>query len=134
MKRFIVAAALVLTSLVSFTAAAGDVFIPNTVVDRNDHSQNFWCQASDLGSTVCSMVSVSDDSEYVLVKDMPGSACGDDSFGVINTSDGVGENIEYDGGDCRGGVKAHFVRSTANGQLYVQVYKGKKILGNYPVH
>ncbi|ANZ48766.1 hypothetical protein BIZ83_gp087 [Erwinia phage vB_EamM_ChrisDB] len=134
MKRFIVAAVFALTSLVAFSAAAVDVFIPNNVVDRNDHNQQYWCQAEDLKTSMCSLVSVSDDTNYVLIKDLPGVACEDNSFGVINTVDGVGENIEYDGGQCKGDVKARFVRGTANGQLYVQIYNSKKVIGNYPVH
>lgn len=134
MKRFIVAAVFALTSLVTFSAAAENVLMPPKVVDRNDHNQDYWCQGSDLGSTVCSVVAVSDDLYYVLIKDMPGNACEDYNFGVINTVEGVGENIEYDGGECKGGINARFVRGTENGQLYVQVYNSKKVLGNYPVH
>lgn len=134
MKRFIVAAVFALASLVSSTVAAVDVLMPPHIVDREDHATDFWCQPSDIGTTVCTLVSASDDGEYVLVKDLPGSACGDNSFGLINTNEGTGMNINYDGGDCRGGVNARFVRSTENGQLYVQVYSGKKIFGNYPVH
>ena len=134
MKRIIVAAAFALTTVVAFSANAGNILMPAKVVDRDDHSQAYWCQAEDMEHNVCATVQVSDDLQHILIKDVPGMACADNNFGVIGTLTGVGENIRYDGGDCEGGVEARFVRGTQNSQLYVQVYKGKKIFGNYPVH
>lgn len=134
MKRLLAVVVFTLASLVTFTAAAVDVFLPNKIIDRDDHTQEYWCQASDLSTSMCSLVAVSDDTNYVLIKDLPGPACEDSSFGVINTLDAVGENIQYDGGECKGDIQARFVRSTENGQLYVQIYNSQKALGNYPVH
>lgn len=133
MKRFLVAASFALTTLVSFTAAAVDVFMPNHIVDRDDGESDYWCQSSDLGSSMCTMVAASDDGEYVLIKDSPGYACADNTFGVINTNEGTGMNVDYAGGECKGDINARFVRNE-NHQLYVQIYNGKHILGNYPVH
>ncbi len=84
--------------------------------------------------TLCSsLTGVSDDHKFALIQDLPGPACEDLSFGIIDLVFNTGLNIPYDGGDCKGDVKAGFVRGTKDNALYVKIVRGSKTLRLYKV-
>lgn len=82
---------------------------------------------------MCSLTGVSDDHKFALIQDLPGPACEDLSFGVIDLVRQTGVNISYDGGDCKGDVQAGFVRDTKDNALYVKIVRGSKTLRLYKV-
>lgn len=82
---------------------------------------------------MCSLTGVSDDHKFALIQDLPGPACEDLSFGVIDLVRQTGANIPYDGGDCKGDVQAGFVRGTKDNALYVKIVRGSKTLQLYKV-
>ena len=118
-------------SLTAFSASAAQ--LPESLMDKDNPGQEYWCQGNDINTTICSLTDVSDDRKFVLIQDLPGSACEDLSFGVIDLVFNTGLNISYDGGDCKGDVKAGFVRGTKDNALYVKIVRGSKTLRLYKV-
>lgn len=118
-------------SLTAFSASAAQ--LPESLMDKDNPGQEYWCQGKDINTTVCSLADVSDDRKFALIQDLPGLACEDLSFGVIDLVFNTGLNIPYDGGDCKGDVKAGFVRGTKDNALYVKIVRGSKTLRLYKV-
>lgn len=118
-------------SLTAFSASAAQ--LPESLMDKDNPGQEYWCQGNDINTTICSLTDVSDDRKFALIQDLPGLACEDLSFGVIDLVFNTGLNISYDGGDCKGDVKAGFVRGTKDNALYVKIVRGGKTLRLYKV-
>ena len=102
-------------------------------MDKDNPGQEYWCQGNDINTSICSLSGVSDDHKFALIQDLPGPACEDLSFGVIDLVRQTGVNISYDGGDCKGDVQAGFVRGTKDNALYVKIVRGSKTLRLYKV-
>ncbi|WP_370884383.1 hypothetical protein [Enterobacter cloacae complex sp. 2015409] len=113
-------------SLAAFSASAAQ--LPESLMDKDNPGQEYWCQGNDINTTICSLTDVSDDRKFALIQDLPGPACEDLSFGVIDLVFNTGLNISYVGGDCKGDVKAGFVRGTKDNALYVKIVRGSKTL------
>lgn len=118
-------------SLTAFSASAAQ--LPESLMDKDNPGQEYWCKGNDINTTICSLTDVSDDRKFALIQDLPGPACEDLSFGVIDLVFNTGLNISYDGGDCKGDVKAGFVRGTKDNALYVKIVRGSKTLRLYKV-
>ena len=118
-------------SLTALSTSAAQ--LPESLMDKDNPGQEYWCQGNDINTTVCSLADVSDDRKFALIQDLPGPACEDLSFGVIDLVFNTGLNIAYDGGDCKGDVKAGFVRGTKDNALYVKIIRGSKTLRLYKV-
>lgn len=118
-------------SLTAFSASAAQ--LPESLMDKDNPGQEYWCQGNDINTTICSLTDVSDDRKFAQIQDLPGPACEDLSFGVIDLVFNTGLNISYDGGDCKGDVKAGFVRGTKDNALYVKIVRGSKTLRLYKV-
>lgn len=118
-------------SLTAFSASAAQ--LPESLMDKDNPGQEYWCQGNDINTTICSLTDVSDDRKFALIQDLPGPACEDLSFGVIDLVFNTGLNISYDGGDCKGDVKAGFVRGTKDNALYVKIVRSGKTLRLYKV-
>ncbi|MGK4462711.1 hypothetical protein [Rahnella inusitata] len=121
----------IVLSLTTFTASGAQ--LPEHLMDKDNPGESYWCQGNDINSSVCSLTGVSDDHKFALIRDWPGFACADYSFGVIDLVHQTGINVPYDGGDCQGDVKAGFVRGTKDNGLYVKVVRGSKTLLMYKV-
>nr|WP_250193425.1 hypothetical protein [Escherichia coli] len=102
-------------------------------MDKDNPGQEYWCQGNDINTSMCSLTGVSDDHKFALIQDLPGPACEDLSFGVIDLVRQTGVNIPYDGGDCKGDVQASFVQDTKDNALYVKIVRGSKTLRLYKV-
>ena len=131
MSRMISAVSAIVLSLTTFTASAAQ--LPEHLMDKDNPGESYWCQGNDINSSVCSLTGVSDDHKFALIRDWPGFACADNSFGVIDLVHLTGINVPYDGGDCQGDVKAGFVRGTKDNALYVKIVQGSKTLLMYKV-
>ncbi len=131
MFRMISAISAIVLSLTTFTASGAQ--LPEHLMDKDNPGESYWCQGNDINSSVCSLTGVSDDHKFALIRDWPGFACADYSFGVIDLVHQTGINVPYDGGDCQGDVKAGFVRGTKDNGLYVKVVRGSKTLLMYKV-
>ena len=107
--------------------------LPESLMDKDNPGQEYWCQGNDINTSMCSLTGVSDDRKFALIQDLPGMACEDLSFGVIDLVHQTGVNVPYDGGDCRGDVHAGFVRGTKDNALYVKIVRGSKTLRLYKV-
>ncbi|EOE1789984.1 hypothetical protein ACJ84N_001913 [Citrobacter freundii] len=118
-------------SLAAFSAGAAQ--LPASLMDKDNPGQEYWCQGNDINTSMCSLTGVSDDHKFALIQDLPGPACEDLSFGVIDLVRQTGVNIPYDGGDCKGDVQAGFVRGTKDNALYVKIVRGSKTLLMYKV-
>lgn len=118
-------------SLTALSTSAAQ--LPESLMDKDNPGQEYWCQGNDINTTVCSLADVSDDRKFALIQDLPGPACEDLSFGVIDLVFNTGLNIAYDGGDCKGDVKAGFVRGIKDNALYVKIVRGSKTLRLYKV-
>lgn len=118
-------------SLATFSTGAAQ--LPESLMDKDNPGQEYWCQGSDINTSMCSLTGVSDDRKFALIQDLPGPACEDLSFGVIDLVRQTGVNVPYDGGDCKGDVKASFVRSAEDNTLYVKIVRGSKTLLMYKV-
>ncbi|MDX6912863.1 hypothetical protein SJZ84_18735 [Hafnia paralvei] len=118
-------------SLAAFSAGAAQ--LPASLMDKDNPGQEYWCQGNDINTSICSLTGVSDDHKFALIQDLPGPACEDLSFGIIDLVFNTGLNIPYDGGDCKGDVKAGFVRGTKDNALYVKIVRGSKTLRLYKV-
>ena len=117
--------------LATFSASAAQ--LPANLMDKDNPGQEYWCQGNDINTSMCSLTGVSDDHKFALIQDLPGPACEDLSFGVIDLVRQTGINIPYDGGDCKGDVQAGFVRGTKDNALYVKIVRGSKTLRLYKV-
>jgi hypothetical protein len=117
--------------LATFSASAAQ--LPANLMDKDNPGQEYWCQRNDINTSMCSLTGVSDDHKFALIQDLPGTACEDLSFGVIDLVRQTGANIPYDGGDCKGDVQAGFARSTKDNALYVKIVRGSKTLRLYKV-
>ncbi len=117
--------------LATFSASAAQ--LPANLMDKDNPGQEYWCQGNDINTSMCSLTGVSDDHKFALIQDLPGPACEDLSFGIIDLVFNTGLNIPYDGGDCKGDVKAGFVRGTKDNALYVKIVRGSKTLRLYKV-
>ncbi|WP_431223363.1 hypothetical protein ACQ86O_25370 [Serratia sp. L9] len=118
-------------SLAAFSAGAAQ--LPASLMDKDNPGQGYWCQGNDINTSMCSLTGVSDDHKFALIQDLPGPACEDLSFGVIDLVRQTGVNVPYDGGDCQGDVKAAFVRGVKDNGLYVKIVRGSKTLLMYKV-
>ncbi|WP_283647533.1 hypothetical protein [Hafnia paralvei] len=118
-------------SLATFSTGAAQ--LPESLMDKDNPGQEYWCQGSDINTSICSLTGVSDDRKFALIQDLPGPACEDLSFGLIDLVRQTGVNVPYDGGDCKGDVKASFVRSAEDNALYVKIVRGSKTLRLYKV-
>ncbi|HBN5388335.1 TPA: hypothetical protein MDG15_003933 [Citrobacter freundii] len=118
-------------SLTTFSTGAAQ--LPASLMDKDNPGQEYWCQRNDINTSMCSLTSVSHDRKFALIQDLPGPACEDLSFGVIDLVRQTGVNVPYDGGDCKGDVKAGFVRSAEDNALYVKIVRGSKTLRLYKV-
>lgn len=118
-------------SLATFSTGAAQ--LPESLMDKDNPGQEYWCQGSDINTSMCSLTGVSDDRKFALIQDLPGPVCEDLSFGVIDLVRQTGVNVPYDGGDCKGDVKASFVRSAEDNALYVKIVRGSKTLLMYKV-
>ncbi|ELY6244195.1 hypothetical protein SNQ22_000525 [Cronobacter universalis] len=118
-------------SLTAFSASAAQ--LPASLMDKDNPGQEYWCQGDDINTSMCSLTGVSDDHKFALIQDLPGPACEDRSFGVIDLVRQTGVNIPYDGGDCKGDVQASFLRGTKDNALYVKIVRGSKTLRLYKV-
>ncbi|TQO08932.1 UNVERIFIED_ORG: hypothetical protein FHU01_0109 [Citrobacter freundii] len=118
-------------SLTAFSTSAAQ--LPESLMDKDNPGQEYWCQENDINTSMCSLTGVSDDHKFALIQDLPGPACEDLSFGVIDLVRQTGVNIPYDGGDCKGDVQAGFVRGTKDNALYVKIVRGSKTLRLYKV-
>ncbi|EIL56141.1 hypothetical protein Q6825_003046 [Escherichia coli] len=118
-------------SLTAFGSSAAQ--LPASLMDKDNPGQEYWCQGNDINTSMCSLTGVSDDHKFALIQDLPGPACEDLSFGIIDLVFNTGLNIPYDGGDCKGDVKAGFVRGTKDNALYVKIVRGSKTLRLYKV-
>lgn len=107
--------------------------LPESLMDKDNPGQEYWCQGNDINTSMCSLAGVSDDRKFALIHDLPGMACEDLSFGVIDLVHQTGVNVPYDGGDCKGDVQAGFVRGTKDNALYVKIVRGSKTLRLYKV-
>ena len=112
--------------LATFSASAAQ--LPANLMDKDNPGQEYWCQGNDSNTSMCSLTGVSDDHKFALIQDLPGPACEDLSFGIIDLVRQTGINVPYDGGDCKGDVKAGFVRSAEDNALYVKIVRGSKTL------
>ncbi|EPO6190014.1 hypothetical protein ACU72C_002317 [Yersinia enterocolitica] len=121
----------IVLSLTTFTVSAAQ--LPEHLMDKDNPGESYWCQGNDINRSVCSLTGVSDDHKFALIRDWPGFACADNSFGVIDLVHQTGINVPYDGGDCQGDVKAGFVRATKDNALYVKIVRGSKMLLMYKV-
>ena len=117
--------------LATFSASAAQ--LPANLMDKDNPGQEYWCQGNDINTSMCSLTGVSDDHKFALIQDLPGPACEDLSFGIIDLVFNTGLNIPYDGGDCKGDVQAGFVRGTKDNALYVKIVRGSKTLLMYKV-
>jgi len=118
-------------SLTAFGSSAAQ--LPASLMDKDNPGQEYWCQGNDINTSMCSLTGVSDDHKFALIQDLPGPACEDLSFGIIDLVFNTGLNIPYDGGDCKGDVKAGFVRGIKDNALYVKIVRGSKTLRLYKV-
>lgn len=118
-------------SLAAFSAGAAQ--LPASLMDKDNPGQEYWCQGNDINTSMCSLAGVSDDHKFALIQDLPGPACEDLSFGIIDLVFNTGLNIPYDGGNCKGDVKAGFVRGAKDNALYVKIVRGSKTLRLYKV-
>lgn len=118
-------------SLTAFSTSAAQ--LPESLMDKDNPGQEYWCQGNDINTSMCSLTGVSDDHKFALIQDLPGPACEDLSFGVIDLVHETGINVPYDGGDCQGDVKAGFVRGTKDNGLYVKIVRGGETLLMYKV-
>ena len=98
-------------SLAAFSAGAAQ--LPASLMDKDNPGQEYWCQGNDINTSMCSLTGVSDDHKFALIQ--------------------AGINVPYDGGDCKGDVKAGFVRSAEDNALYVKIVRGSKTLRLYKV-
>lgn len=122
MKHFMLP--LLFAALVSFfaNAAAPTVELPRQVTDVSDGSL-FWCQNSDIADKSCSIISLSDNARYALVKILGGVACPDPQYGVINLSTGKAGIMMYNNNQtCHGEAVAEFARSPDDNTLTVILY------------
>ena len=117
--------------LATFSASAAQ--LPANLMDKDNPGQEYWCQGNDINTSMCSLTGVSDDHKFALIQDLPGPACEDLSFGIIDLVRQTGVNIPYDGGDCKGDVQAGFVRGTKDNALYVKIVRGSNTLRLYKV-
>lgn len=69
-------------SLAAFSAGAAQ--LPASLMDKDNPGQEYWCQGNDINTSMCSLTGVSNDHKFALIQDLPGPACEDLSFGVID--------------------------------------------------
>lgn len=69
-------------SLAAFSAGAAQ--LPESLMDKDNPGREYWCRGNDINTTVCSLTDVSNDRKFALIQDLPGPACEDLSFGVID--------------------------------------------------
>ncbi|QVW55290.1 hypothetical protein pEaSNUABM29_00250 [Erwinia phage pEa_SNUABM_29] len=121
MKRFMLP--ILFASLaISFLVKAAAVELPARVDDQQNGGQ-FWCQNSDVKDGLCSIVSLSDNARYVLVKTLGGVACPDPQYGVVNLTTGKAEMMMYnDNQTCKGEAVAEFTRDPGDKTLTVILY------------
>lgn len=69
-------------SLAAFSAGAAQ--LPASLMDKDNPGQEYWCRGNDINTSMCSLTGVSDDHKFALIQDLPGPACEDLSFGIID--------------------------------------------------
>lgn len=136
MKHFMLP--LLIAALASFfaNAAAPTVELPRQVTDVSDGSL-FWCQNSDIADKSCSIVTISDNARYALVKILGGTGCPDPQYGVINLTNGKAKIMMYnDNQTCHGEAVADFARSPDDNTLTVILYDptNRKNVGVNPIN
>ena len=121
MKAFILSL-IVSVFLLSASASAAAVKLPQTVIDVTDGSEQM-CGSEDVKNGTCSLISVSDDSRYALLSSPGGSACYDPYIIVVNLATSKGKMMDYNRhATCSGEATAKFVRSSDKDHLTVVIY------------
>ncbi|HHS7556461.1 TPA: hypothetical protein ACTPQ1_004755 [Salmonella enterica] len=121
MKSFMLPFTIALFAI-SFLVKAAEIQLPKEV-DDSQYGGEFWCQNSDVKSGTCSIVSLSDNARYVLVKTLGGVACPDPQYGVINLTTGKAQMMMYnDNQTCKGEAVAEFTRDPGDKTLTVILY------------
>lgn len=81
------------------------------------------CGSEDVKDGTCSLISVSDDSQYALLSSHGGSACYDPYLIVVNLATSKGKMMDYNRhATCSGAATAKFVRSPDKGHLTVVIF------------
>lgn len=121
MKRFLLSV-LFTTLVASFFVNAAGIELPAVVKDHK-LGGTLWCQNEDIQSGGCTVVGMSDNNRYMLVRGTGGVAYGDPEFAVINMLTGQAETLDYnDNQACSGEAVAEFTRDPGDKSLTVIIY------------